>query len=116
MRWVARQNRSSNVSWSKIHRVSGREPDRFAPFCARCRDMGTHYGGIEHLNEMRGPAHRRKRIEEGFEGAGAAQSPEPFPDAVPVTELSRKRAPSDVVNHKIVQGFEEPPVVSPLVA
>ena len=78
--------------------------------------MGAHHGGIEHLNEMRGLAHRRERIEEGFEGAGAAQSPEPFPNAVPVSERGRKRAPSDVVNHKIVEGFEKLPVVAPLVA
>ena len=78
--------------------------------------MSAHHGGIEHLNEMRGLAHRRERIEEGFEGAGAAQSPEPFPDAVPVSELGWKRAPSDVVNYKIMQSFEKLPVVPPLVA
>jgi hypothetical protein len=35
--------------------------------------MGAHYSGIEHLNEMRGVAHRRERIEESLEGAGPAQ-------------------------------------------
>ena len=71
--------------------------------------MGSHHGGVEHLNQMRGLAHRRERIKEGFEDAGAAQSPEPFPDAVPVSEFFRKRPSRDVVNHEIVQGLEKPP-------
>src|ERR1700675_857147 len=116
MRWGVHQNQSSSESWSKIHRASDPAPDYFAPFCARCRDMGAHHGGIEHLNEMRGLAHRRERLEEGFEGAVAAQSPEPLPDAVPVRKLGRRRAPGDVVNDKIMQGFEKFPVVPPLVA
>jgi hypothetical protein len=116
MRWVGRRSRSSNESWLKIHRVSDRVPDYFAPFCARCRDMGTHHSGVEHLNEMRGLAHCRERIEEGFECTSPAQSPEPLPHAVPMPELGRKRTPSDVVNHEIVQGFEKRSVVPPLVA
>ena len=28
--------------------------------------MGAHHGGIEHLHQLRGLAHGRKRIEEGF--------------------------------------------------
>src|SRR4051794_35774825 len=114
MRWAVRRNRSSSESWSKIHRVSGRAPDCFAPFCPCRRDMGD--GGVKHLNQMRGLAHRRERIEEGFECTGPAQSPEPLPHAVPMPELGRKRTPSDVVNHEIVQGFEKLSVVPPLVA
>src|SRR6516225_7430470 len=101
MRRAGRRNPSSSESWLKIHRVSDREPDYFAPFCASCRDMGAHYGGIEHLNEMRGLAHRRERIEEGLECTGPAQSPEPLPNAVPMPELGRKRTPSDVVDNEI---------------
>src|SRR5262245_56266690 len=52
---------------------------------------------------MRGLAHRRERIKEGFKGAGAAQPPEPLPDAVPLPEALRKRPAGDVVNRKIVQ-------------
>src|SRR6266540_7158385 len=97
MRWAVRRNRSSSESWSKIHRVSGRAPDCFAPFCPCRRDMGAYYGGVKHLNQMRGLAHRRERIEEGFECTGPAQSPEPLPHAVPMPELGRKRTPSNVV-------------------
>ena len=116
MRWAGRRNRSSNESWLKTHRVSGRELRRAAPFCPCRRDMGAYYGGVKHLNQMRGLAHRRERIEEGFECTGPAQSPEPLPHAVPMPELGRKRTPSDVVNHEIVQGFEKLSVVPPLVA
>jgi len=59
--------------------------------------MGAYYGGVKHLNQMRGLAHRRERIEEGFECTGPAQSPEPLPHAVPMPELGRKRTPSNVV-------------------
>src|SRR4029077_15210876 len=33
--------------------ASGQAPDHAAPFCACCRDMGSHHGGIEHLHQMR---------------------------------------------------------------
>jgi len=78
--------------------------------------MGAHYGGIEHLHQMRRLAHCRQGIEEGFEGAGSAQPPEPLPHAVPMPELFRESPPSDVVNHEILQGFEKPSVVPSLVA
>ena len=90
--------------------------DRAAALCARCRDVGAHYGGIEHLHQMRRRAHCRQRIKEGFEGAGPAQAPEPFPDTVPMPKLFRERPPSDVVNHEILQGFEKLPVIPSLVA
>src|SRR5262245_56627363 len=77
--------------------------------------MRTHHGGIEHLNEMRRLAHRRQRIEKGFEGPGSAQSPEPLPHAVPMPEFLRKRPPGDVMNHEILQGFEKLPVIAALV-
>ena len=64
---------------------------------------------------MRRLAHRRQRIEEGFEGPGSAQSPEPLPHAVPMPEFLRKRPPGDVMNHEIVQGFEKLPVIAALV-
>ena len=65
---------------------------------------------------MRRLAHRGERLEKGFEDARLAQSPEPFPDAVPVAELSGKRAPVDVVNGKIVKRFEEFSVIASFVA
>src|SRR5205823_4981215 len=89
---------------------------RFAPFCAGCRNMGAHHGGVEHLHQMRRATHGRQRIEKGFERPGPAQSPEPFPDAVPMPEPFRKSPPRDVVNHEIMQGFEKLPVVAALVA
>src|SRR5678815_2652542 len=78
--------------------------------------MGAHDGGIEHLHQMRRLAHGRKRIEEGLEGSGLAQSPEPFPHTVPVAEPAWKRAPRDVVDRKILQRFEKLAVVPALVA
>jgi len=78
--------------------------------------MGSHHGGVEHLDKVRRLAHRRQRIEEGFECSGSAQSPEPFPHAVPIPELRRKRTPRDVVSHEIVQSFEKLSVVLSFVA
>jgi hypothetical protein len=34
--------------------------------------MGPHDGGVEHLNQVRGPAHFRERVKEGLEHAGLA--------------------------------------------
>ncbi len=65
---------------------------------------------------MRRLAHRGERLEKGFEDARLAQSPEPFPDAVPIAELSGKRAPVDVVNGKIVKRFEEFSIITSFVA
>jgi len=78
--------------------------------------MGAYDGGIEHLHKMSRLAQCRQRIEESFESAGPAQAPEPLPDAVPLPKLFRESPPSDVVNHEILQGFEKPPIVPPLVA
>src|SRR5215208_6283066 len=65
---------------------------------------------------MRRLARCCQRGEKGFEGSGSAQSPEALPDAVPRTEFGGKSAPGDVVNDKILQGFQEVPVVPSLVA
>jgi hypothetical protein len=65
---------------------------------------------------MRGRAHRGERLEEGVENARLAQSPETFPDAVPIAKLNRKRTPVDVVNREIMQRFKEFAVVAALVA
>jgi hypothetical protein len=46
----------------------------------------------------------------------AEAAPEPLPHAVPVPEFFRKSPPSDIMNHKIVQGFEKLSVVPALVA
>ena len=69
--------------------------------------MGAHYGGIEHLNEMRGLAHRRQCLEEGFEGARPGSIARTVSTHCSNAKLGRKLTPSDVVNHEIVQGFEK---------
>ena len=51
-----------------------------------------------------------------FQSSRSAQPPEPLPHAVPVPEFLRKSPPSDIMNHKIVQGFEKLSVVPALVA
>lgn len=47
--------------------------------------------------------------------ARLAQSPEPFPNAVPLAELSGKCTPSDVMHREVMKRLQKPPVVSPLV-
>ena len=59
---------------------------------------------------------RRQGIEERFESSRSAQPPELLPHAVPAPEFLRKSPPSDIMNHKIVQGFEKLSVVPALVA
>jgi len=96
---------------------AARAPERLAvlpPFCARSRNMGAHDGGIEHLNEMRRCAHRRQRVEEGFEHARLAQPVEAFPYRVPMAEPFRQRAPANVLHREEVHRFQEQPVVRSL--
>src|SRR6476661_9327421 len=69
--------------------------------------MSPNGGGVEHLHEMGGLAVRGERLEQGLEDTRLAQTPEPFPDAVPIAELGRERPPSDVVDREIVQRLEE---------
>ena len=78
--------------------------------------MSPNGGGVEHLHEMGGLAVRGERLEQGLEDTRLAQTPEPFPDAVPIAELGRERPPSDVVDREIVQRLEELAVVAALVA
>src|SRR5262249_6687576 len=78
--------------------------------------MGAHHGGIEHLHQMRRLAHRRQGIEERFESSRSPQAPEPLPNAVPVPEFLRNSSQSDIMNYKIVQGFEKLSVVPALAA
>ena len=65
---------------------------------------------------MRGAAERGQRFEEQLEHAGLAQTPEPFPDAVPRAKLGWQGPLGDVVHGEIVQGLEELTIVAPLVA
>src|SRR6476660_9044968 len=74
--------------------------------------MSPNGGGVEHLHEMGGLAVRGERLEQGLEDTRLAQTPEPFPDAVPIAELGRERPPSDVVDREIVQCLEELAVVA----
>src|SRR6476646_10850072 len=78
--------------------------------------MSPNGGGVEHLHEMGGLAVRGERLEQGLEDTRLAQTPEPFPDAVPIAELGRESPPSDVVDREIVQRLEELAVVAALVA
>ena len=103
MRWVGRRNRSSNESWLRSRRVSGRAPERAAPFCASRRDVGTHHSGVEHLNQVRRLTRSSQRLEKRLEDTHLAQSPETFPNAVPVAELGGKRPPGNVVDREVVQ-------------
>ena len=69
--------------------------------------MGAHDCGIDHLNQVCGAAHLGQERQHRLENTPLAQPPEPLPDAVPLTELSRQSAPSDIVNREIMQRFQE---------
>ena len=60
--------------------------------------------------------HSAEHLKERLEDTRPAEPPEPLPYAVPVPEFLRKSPPSDIMNHKIVQGFEKLSVVAALVA
>src|SRR4051794_34961232 len=101
VRWKARagrRNRTSGEFWLKTRRANGRVPGPSAPFCAGRRDMGAHDRRIDHLNQVRGAARLGQERQHRLENTPLAQSPEPLPDAVPLAELSRQGAPSDIVN------------------
>jgi hypothetical protein len=55
-------------------------------------------------------------LEKQIERACLAQSVKAFPDAVQLAGLRRQSPPCDVVDRKIVQYFEEQPVVAAFVA
>src|SRR5260221_3875248 len=77
------------------------------PFCTCCRDMSSHDGGVEHLDEMCGRAHRSQRVEECLEHPRLAQSPEPLPNAIPLPEFGRQRPPRNVVDAVVMQRFQK---------
>ena len=56
------------------------------PFGSCRRDVGAHYRGVEHLNQMRCLACCCERVEEGLEHASLAQAPEALPNGIPVAE------------------------------
>jgi hypothetical protein len=78
--------------------------------------MRPNNRGVEHLNQVRGAAGCSKRVEEGFEHARLAQAPEALPDRIPVSERLGQSAPGNVVDRKVVQRFEEDPVIAALSA
>ncbi len=78
--------------------------------------MGAHDRGIEHLDQMRRWAHRRQRIEKGFEHTGLAQPVEPLPDSVPVAVFLRKRAPAHVLHREEMHRLQKPPIIRRLAA
>ena len=65
---------------------------------------------------MRGFAEAGESFKENFKHAGSAQSPEPLPYAVPVSELDRQRSPIDIVNREIDKRLEKATVVFRLVS
>ena len=73
--------------------------------------MGAHDGRVEHLDEMSGVAHRRERVEEGFEHAGLAQPIKALPHAVPQTEPFGQSAPANILDAEEMKRFEEEPII-----
>jgi hypothetical protein len=57
--------------------------------------------------------HGAKRLEECLEHPGAAEPPEPLPDAVPFAILAGQRAPRYAVNSEVVDGLKKFPVIMP---
>ena len=96
--------------------MSGRAPDVAAPFCSRCRDMRTHDGAIEELDQMRRCALLGKQLEKHLENTRAAEPPETLPDTVPFAEFGRQRAPGDVVHGKVEDRLQELAIVAPMLA
>ena len=88
-------------------------PDDAAPFCAGSRDVGAGRRAIEELDQVRCLAALRQQLEEGLEHPGAAEPPEPLPDAVPFAKLAGQRSPRYIVDREVVHGFEELAVVVP---
>jgi hypothetical protein len=62
---------------------------------------------------MRRLAGVRQQLEESLEHARAAQPPEAFPDAVPLTELDRQGPPCDAVDREIMQRPRELTIIVP---
>ena len=93
--------------------MTDRAPAGAAPFCTRGRDVRPRRRAVEELHQMRGLAALRQYLEECLEHAGAAEPPEPLPDAVPVSVFLGQRTPSDVVDRKIVDRLEEFAIVMP---
>ena len=59
-------------------------PDFAAPFCAGGGNVRTHHSTVEELHHVRALAGLRQQLQEGLEHTGAAEPPEPLPDAVPI--------------------------------
>jgi hypothetical protein len=78
--------------------------------------MRPHNRGVEHLDQVRGPAEAGERLKEGLKHPGPAEAPEALPDRVPLAELGRQGAPGDVVEGEEVQRLQEASVVPALVA
>ena len=73
--------------------------------------MSAHDRRVEHLDEMRGGAHRGERVEERLEDAGLAQAIEALPHAVPMAEALRQGAPADVLDGEEMKRLEEAAIV-----
>ena len=74
--------------------------------------MRAYHRAIEELHHMRGLAGLRQELQERFEHAGAAEPPEPLPDAVPIAELGRQRPPGDAMHREVMQCFQELAIIA----
>jgi hypothetical protein len=74
--------------------------------------VGAGRRAVEELDQVRRLTAFRQQLKEGLKHPGAAQPPEPLPDAVPFAKLARQRTPRYVVDREVVHGFEEFAVIA----
>ena len=94
-------------------RASSRTPGDAAPFCPRGRDVGARCRAVEELDQVCRLAAFSQKLEECLEHPGAAEPPEPLPDAVPFAKFAGECAPRYAVDGEVVQGFQESTVIMP---
>ncbi len=75
--------------------------------------MGAGRRAVEELDQVRRLAAFRQQLKKCLKHPGAAEPPEPLPDAVPFAKLARQCTPRYVVDREVVHGFEEFAVVVP---
>src|ERR1700712_1117413 len=82
-----------------------------SPLGAGGGDVRANDRAVEHLHQMRCLAGLGQQLEKCLHHAGAAEPPEPFPNAVPQPERGRQRAPSQIMNREEMQRFQKLAVV-----
>jgi hypothetical protein len=100
LRWIFEENPAN-----------GRVPDFAAPFWACGRNIRTHHSTVEELHHVRALAGLRQELQEGLEHSGAAEPPEPLPDAVPIAKLGWQSPPRDAVHREVMQCLQEVTVI-----